>query len=190
MVSSPMGPAPKTATVSPGWIGGELHGVHGDGERLDNGGQFQGEVRRDGEQVGDRQIDELTEESGDAGVAQKADVGAHVVMAGAAELAVVAVERRFERGAIAGVPAGDAGPGLDHGAGRFVAQHHGVFAGRVADRAFGVGMQIAAADTHGIDPHLDFAGAWVFDRFFGQMELALRDEFGYQHYGVPTAIVR
>jgi hypothetical protein len=51
-------------------------------------------------------------------------------------------------------------------------------------------MEIAAADTGGIDPHLDFAGAWVFDRLFRQMELALRDELGYQHYGVPTAIVR
>ena len=27
----------------------------------------------------------------------------------------------------------------------------------------------------------------VFDRFFGQLELALRDEFGYQHYEVPSA---
>ena len=190
MVSRPMGPAPKTATVSPGWMRGELHGVHGHGERFDDGGQFQGQVRRDGEQVRDRQIDELAEESGMAGIAQEADVGADVVVAGAAELAVVAVEGRFERRAIAGLPAGDAGAGLHHGAGRFVAEHHGVLAGGVADGAFGVGMEIAAADTDGIDPHLDFAGAWVFDRFFSQMELALRDEFGYQHYEVPTAIVK
>jgi hypothetical protein len=51
-------------------------------------------------------------------------------------------------------------------------------------------MQIAAADTGGIDPHLDFAGAWVFDRFFGQMKFAWRDQFGYEHDEVPTAIVR
>ena len=50
-------------------------------------------------------------------------------------------------------------------------------------------MQIAAAEADGIDPHLDFAWAWVFDRLFSQTELALRDEFGYQHYGLPTAIV-
>ena len=56
-------------------------------------------------------------------------------------------------------------------------------------RAFGVGVDIAAADTYGIDPHLDFAGAWVFDRTFSQMEFALRDEFGYKHCGFPTAIV-
>ena len=123
-----------------------------------------GQVRRDGEQVRDRQIDELAEEAGSAGVAQKADVGADVVVAAAAVLAVVAVEGGFERGAVAGVPAGDAGAGLDYGAGRFVAQHHGVLAGRIADAAFGVGVEIAAADADGIDPHLDFAGAGVFDR--------------------------
>ena len=66
----------------------------------------------------------------------------------------------------------------------------GILARSVADGAFRVGMEIAAADADGIDPHLDFAGARVFDRFFSQMELALRDEFGYQHYEVPTAIVR
>jgi hypothetical protein len=51
-------------------------------------------------------------------------------------------------------------------------------------------MEIAAADADGIDPHLDLAGARVFDGLFRQMELALRGEFGYQHYRVPTAIVR
>jgi glycerate-2-kinase len=40
-------------------------------------------------------------------------------------------------------------------------------------------MEIAAADTDGIDPHLDFAGAGVFNRLFSQVELALRDKFGY-----------
>ena len=166
MVSRPMGPAPKTATVSPGWIGGELHGMQGDGERLDNRGQFQREIRRDGDQVGGRQIDELAEEAGKAGVAQKADVGADVVVSGAAVLAVIAVERGFERRAVAGLPAGDAAPALDHGAGGFVAQHHGVFAGGVADGAFRIRMEIAAADTDGTDPDLDFARARVFDRFF------------------------
>ncbi len=68
-----------------------------------------GQVRRDGEQVRDRQIDELAEKAGMAGIAQESDVGADVVVAAAAELAVVAVERRFERGAVAGLPAGDAG---------------------------------------------------------------------------------
>ena len=168
---------------------GELQGVHGDGQRFDDGGEFQGQVGRDREEARDRQIDELAEKSGIAGSAQKADVGADVVMTAAAVLAVVAVDGRFERGAIAGLPAGDAGPGLDHGPGRFVAQHHGELARGIADTAFGVGVDIAAADADGIDPHLDFAGAGVFDRAFGQTEFALRDELGYKHCGVPTAIV-
>jgi hypothetical protein len=60
-----------------------------------------------------------------------------------------------------------------------VAEHHGELAGRVADAAFGVGVNVAAAYTDGIDPHLDFAGAWVFDRAFSQTKFALRDELGY-----------
>ena len=135
-----------------GLNGGKLHGVHGHGERFDDGGQFQRKLRRDGEQVGDRQVDELTEEAGVAGIAQEADAGAHVVMAAAAEFAVVAVEGGFERHAVARLPAGDAGAGLHHRAGRLVAQHHGIFAGSVADGAFRVGMQIAAADADGIAP--------------------------------------
>ena len=50
-------------------------------------------------------------------------------------------------------------------------------------------MQIAAAEADGIDPYLDFARTRVFDRLFSQTELALRYEFGYQHYGFPTALV-
>ncbi len=170
-----------------GLYGGKSHGVHSDGQRLDDGGQFQGKIRWNGEQVGDRQVDELPEKAGVAGIAQEADAGADVVVAAAAELAVVAVECRFERSPVARLPAGNAGPGLHHRAGRFVAQHHGIFARSVADGAFRVGMEIAAADADGTDPHLDFAGGRVFDRFFGQLELALRDEFGYQHYEVPSA---
>jgi hypothetical protein len=51
-------------------------------------------------------------------------------------------------------------------------------------------MEIAAADADGADAHLDLARARVFDGLFRQMELAWRDKFGYQHYRVPTAIVR
>jgi hypothetical protein len=51
-------------------------------------------------------------------------------------------------------------------------------------------MNIAAADADRPNPHLYFSRARIFDRFFSQMELALRDQFGYQHYEFPTAIVR
>jgi hypothetical protein len=42
-------------------------------------------------------------------------------------------------------------------------------------------VQVAAADSHGIRPYLDFAGAGIFNRCFGESELALRDKFGYEH---------
>jgi len=51
-------------------------------------------------------------------------------------------------------------------------------------------VQIAAADASGINPYLDFARSRVFDRFFGQMKFAWRNQFGYKHYEVPIAIVR
>ena len=88
-----------------------------DGERLDNRGEFQGEVRRDGEQVRDRQVDELTEEAGSPGLLRKRMLAQTLWWPVRQILAVVAVEGRFERGAVAGLPAGDAAPGLDHGAG-------------------------------------------------------------------------
>jgi hypothetical protein len=43
-------------------------------------------------------------------------------------------------------------------------------------------MEIAAADSDGAYAHLDFAWPWVFNWFFDEMELALRHEFGYEHY--------
>jgi hypothetical protein len=36
-------------------------------------------------------------------------------------------------------------------------------------------MEIAAAETDGIDAHLDFAWGRLRDRLFSQMKLALRD---------------
>jgi len=51
-------------------------------------------------------------------------------------------------------------------------------------------VQIAAADADGADPYLYLARARVFNGLFRQMELSWRDEFGYQHYRVPIAIVR
>ena len=98
------------------------------------------------------------------GIAQEADVGADVVMPAAAELAVIAVERGLERGAIAGLPTGYAAARLHHRAGGLVPQHHGIHAGRVADRALRIGMDVAAANADGVHAHLNLAGAGIFDR--------------------------
>ena len=123
-----------------------------------------------------------------AGVAQEADVGADVVAAGAAEFAVVAVEGRFERGAVPGRPAGDAGAHRHHRAGRLVPQHHGVVAGRIADGAFRIGVQVGAADAHGIHPHLHFARTGRSDFLLRQAEFARRGEFGNEHFSMYAAV--
>ncbi len=164
-----------------GLDGGESQGVHGDRERLDDGGQFEREFRRDGEEIGGREVDEFAEKAGMTGIAQEANIRADVVMAGAAEFAVVAVERGLERGAVSGGPAGDSGAGPDDGSCGLVAEHHGVFARGITDCAFGVGMQVATANANGIHPYLDFAGSGVFDGNIGESELAWGDKFGYKH---------
>jgi len=149
--------------------------VHGDRERFDDGGEIERERGRNCQQVGGRKVDEIAEETGSSGIAQEADVGADVVAAGAAELAVVAVEGGFEGRAITAGPAADAGAGLQDGARRLVTKNHGVLARGIANCAFGVGMEIASANAYGVHPHLDFAGAGVFDRYFVESELTLRD---------------
>ena len=56
-------------------------------------------------------------------IAQKPNIRADVMMPAQAEFAVVAVEGRLERGAVAGRPAGDSSAHLHHGSGRLMAEH-------------------------------------------------------------------
>ena len=123
----------------------------------------------------------IAEEAGVAGCAQEADVRANVVPAAAAELAVIAIDRWFERGAVARRPAGDAGPGPHHCAGRFVPQHHGVDARRVAHGALCVGVQIGATDPHRAHADLHLARTGLFDRLLRQAERPRRGQFGNEH---------
>ena len=126
------GPGAEHGHGFAGCDGGELHANAGHRQRLGQVASSSDRSRRNGQQVGGRQVDEFAEEAGVAGRAQEADIGADVVPAAAAELAVIAVDGRLQRGAVARRPAGDAGAGLHHRAGRFVPQHHGVDAGRIA----------------------------------------------------------
>ena len=82
---------------------------------------------------------------------EEANVGADVVMAAEAELAVVAVERGLKRSAIARGRASDAFAGLDDDARGLVPEHHGIGIGHAADLALAVGMQVGAADADGFD---------------------------------------
>ena len=87
---------------------GELQGVQRHCERLRNGRQFHGQGRRYRQQVHGRKVDELAEESRQPRIAQKTDIRANVVAAGAAEFAVVAIDRRLQRRAVPGRPTGHA----------------------------------------------------------------------------------
>lgn len=169
-----------------GTDGRQMERVQGNGERLGQGGLVEGHGRGDGKEIGDGQVDEFAEEAGVAGVAEEADIGADVVVAGAAEFAVIAVESGLERAAVAGSEAGDAGAGFDDVAGGLVAEDHGVDVGRAADGALGVGVEIGAAYADGLDADLDFSGCGVFDGHIDEAEGVGGDEFGGAHTLTPS----
>jgi len=165
--------------------GSELEGMHGDGKRLGEGGCIAGHARGDGQKIPGREVDELTEEAGDAGITEEANVRANVVMATEAELAVIAVERGLESAAVAGSEAGDAGASFDDDARRLMAEDHGVKIGRAADGAFGPSVQIRAADADRFDADLNFAGGGAFDRHLDELEAAWGNKFGGAHGHIP-----
>ena len=113
--------------------------------------------------------------------AQKTDVGADVVAPGAAGLAVIAVQRGLQGRAISRRPARHARAHGRHRAGGLVPQHHGVLAGRVAHRPFGVGMQVRAADPHRLHAHANLPGLKIRQGAFHESEFARGDEFGDKH---------
>ncbi len=183
-----MGPAPNTATVSPSCTAANFRECTATARGSTVVANSQRHFFGDGEQIVRRQIHELAEKARLSGVAEKSNVGADVVATAAAELAVVAVEGRFQGGAVTGGPSGDTRAGLYHGAGGFVTQHHGVGAGRVADGAFGIGVQIGPADAHGIHADLYLTGCGFFERLFHQAEFAGGNQFGYEHGGYAAIV--
>ncbi len=156
----------------------EFHGVQNHGERLDEGGLVRRHVRRDGDQVARGKIGGFAKKTGIPGHAHKTNVGTNVVVAGAAEFAMVAVDGGLERRAVARRPAGDAWSRLMNHAGRLVPQHHWVDAGRVAHPAFRIGMHVGTADAHRIDADLHFAGAGIGQRALHQAELPQAAQLG------------
>src|SRR5205823_4441980 len=110
--------------------------------------------------------------------AQESQFRAHVMAAGQAVLAVIAVDGGFEGSRVAGLPAGYSRPGLDDDAGRLVAEHHRVNARRIADSAFGIGVHVGAADADRLDAHLNFACPGRRDRATHELKLTLSDQLG------------
>ena len=148
---------------------------------LHEGGEFKGQTLGDGQQIRNRQVDELAKEPRMSGRAEEADIRANVVAAAPAEFTVIAVESRLQRCAVPRRPAGNSQAGLDYGTGRFVTEHHGVLARRIAHRAFRIGMQVGSADAGGVNPHLHFTRTGVFDFSLRQAEFPRRDQFGNEH---------
>ena len=91
---------------------------------------------------------------------------------------MVAVESGFQRGAGARRPTRHANPGSDYRARRFVPQHHGIFARRIAHGSFGVRVDVGAADPYRVDPHLHLARPRLFDLPIGQAKFARSHQFG------------
>jgi hypothetical protein len=159
----------------------KLHRMQRYGERFDHGAQFKGKAGRQRKEVARRKVDELAEKTRIARRTEKANVRADIVAARAAELAVVAIKSRLERGAVASLPAGNSRPAIYHRSRRLVANHHREVAGRIADRALGIAVDIAAANAHGgyANPHLSRSRR--FGRPFGESELSDSDKFGFDH---------
>ena len=160
---------------------GELEGVEGDGEGFEEGTFGEVDAGGDGDETVGGDGDDVAEVAGVGAGGEEADVIAEVVAAGSAHGAVVAVDGRFEEGAVAGLPAGDPGAGGEDGAGGLVAEDHGEDRWGIADGALREVMQVRATDTAVVDPDLDFAGAGGGRGGFGDSEAVLSDELSGAH---------
>ena len=143
-----------------------------DCKRFDERRVLQAYARWQCKQIARRQIRVFAEEAWLTRIAHEPEIGADVVMPGETELAVVAVERGLQSGAIAGRPSGDARASLPHNARGLVPQDHGVHTRRVAHGAVGIGMQIGTTDSHRAHTHLHFCGSRIGNRLLGHPELA------------------
>ena len=79
---------------------------------------------------------------------EKPDVRTDVVAAGEAKLAMVAVQSRLERGAVARRPTADTRSNSIDRARGLVAQNHGIGTGDVSDAALGEVVHIRTAYAH------------------------------------------
>ena len=102
-------------------------------------------------------------------------------MPGAAEFAVVAIERGFQRSTVAGMPSGNALAAFHHHAGGLMPHYHGEDARRIAHRAFGIIVNVGAAYSNGCHAHLNLAGRRILIGHFAETELMGGNEFGGDH---------
>ena len=103
-------------------------------------------------------------------------------MASEAVLTVITVQRGLQNCRVADRPSDDTFPDLRHNTGRFMSENHGVYAGRIADAAFGEVVDIGAADSDGGYADLDVTGVGVGRRGgVDETEGVFLTEFGESH---------
>ena len=108
-------------------------------------------------------------------------------MARAAEFAVVAIDGRLERRAVAGNPTGNARTHPRHHARRLMPQDHRILARRIAYAAFGVRMQIRTAYADGVDADLHLTRTGIGQRRVDQPEPAQSAKLGYARVHGPSS---
>ena len=176
-----MGPAPKTAIVSPRRTFANSERVQYDGERLEQGCCIRVKAFRHWQNIVRRKVHELSKESGIRRRAQKPNVLAGVVIPAVALLAVVAVESRFKKCACACRNSRNAGPCADDLARGFVSEDNRVPDDDIANRTFGVVMQVGPAYPNALDSYLDLTGAWRHRLGFKHPKAPGFVKFGNEH---------
>src|ERR1700747_2509356 len=115
------------------------------------------------------------------GVAQKANVRAHVVMTAQTEFAVIAVKRGLKCPAVTYSESSNPCARLHDASCGLMSEHHGVDIGSAADSSLGVGMQIGPAAAYGLDSDLQFAGTGISNRHVREAECQGMDKFCCSH---------
>src|ERR1700747_730588 len=116
-----------------------------------------------------------------AGVAQKANIRAHVVVTAQTEFALIAVKRGLKCPAVAHSESSNTGARLHDPSRRLVPEHHRVDIGSATDSTLRVGMQIGPTDAYGLDPDLHFAGSGILNRHVSKPECQRIDQFCGSH---------
>src|SRR5437868_3090653 len=102
-------------------------------------------------------------------------------MTGVALLAVIAVERRFQKSTGTCRYTGYTRSCTDDLARRFVSEHDGVPDNDVADGAFSVVVKVRSTDADVVHSHLNFTGTWRDNFSFKDAKASGFVKFGNEH---------
>ena len=147
------------------------------GERLMQRSRIRAHGGRQGQHVGRWQVHCVAEESGIGSRTEKPQIGAHIVMAAPAILAVIAVNGRFQRHRIAALPTSNARATSQNGPHRFVPQYHGVHGLGIADRALGEIVQVRPTNADGLHRDLNLSRRGIGQRFLADLKSSKAYQF-------------